>query len=201
MISWLLIISCTSKTQQETPVEPQEQEIAETYSLTGETAYIKWTAYKFTERAGVSGTFDSIFIEAVNREGTVEEILQDTEFRITTRSVNTNMPMRDDRIYNSLFETIGAETISGKFDEANDSEGAVTINLGDHGGQAPFAYTVSDDTISITTSIDLAEWQAQNGVDALNEVCKVEHTGTDGVSKLWPDVDITVKVPVRSTSR
>ena len=93
-----------------------------------------------------------------------------------------------------------AETIAGKFDEVAVSSGKVTVNLGGGSGQAPFTYQVSNDTLAISTTIDLVTWQAQAGVEALNEACKVEHTGTDGVSKLWPDVDILVKVPVKSAA-
>ena len=37
----------------------------------------------------------------------------------------------------------------------------------------------------IKTSIDVLEWEAQNALNALNEVCSERHTGPDGVNKLY----------------
>ena len=111
--------------------------------------------------------------------------------------MNSALQVRDDGIYNAFFTTIGAETIAGKFVEVGEGQGQVLITLGEHSGEADFSYNHSQDTVVITSTIDLSSWQAEEGITALNEVCKEGHTGADGISKLWPDVDIEVKVPVK----
>ena len=37
-------------------------------------------------------------------------------------------------------------------------------------------------------------WKALPGIIALNEICKNEHSGIDGVSILWSDVTIIVEI-------
>jgi len=194
-----LLISC-GQPQKQTSEEPQEETtMTESYSLDATATSVKWTAYKFTDKVGVSGTFDNVSGESPAAVGSIQEILQDATFSITTRSVNSQLQMRDDRIYNALFTTIGAETITGKFVEVGDGQGQVMITLGENSGEVAFDYTHAQDTVVITASMDLTSWNAEEGITALNEVCKDGHTGADGVSKLWPDVDIEVKVPVMKT--
>ena len=195
IIILIVFYSCSTK-KQEAPEVPEPVVEIPKYSLAGEGVHLKWTAYKFTEKAGVSGTFDQVTVEPKNNSGTMQEIVDGTEFQVITRSVNTNMPMRDDRIYNSLFATINADTIAGSLTATAADQGTVSMGLGAYQGEASFEYKLEMDTIVISTSINLEAWEASSGVEALNEACKLEHTGTDGVSKLWPDVDITIKVPV-----
>lgn len=193
----LFFISC-SQPKKETVETPEEQALVEeAYALNGQSATVKWTAYKFTERAGVSGTFDSVTSATTMSEGTLQELLQNATFTIETRSVNSQLQLRDDRIYNAFFTTIGAETITGEFVAVDEGAGQVLITLGEQSGQADFSYSHAQDTLVITSTIDLVSWKAEEGVTALNEVCKDGHTGADGVSKLWPDVNIEVKVPVK----
>jgi hypothetical protein len=44
----------------------------------------------------------------------------------------------------------------------------------------------------LKTSIDVFNWGAQKALGALNDVCLEQHTGPDGVNKLWPNIDIIV---------
>lgn len=193
----LFFISCGQSKKETVETQEEQANVEEAYALNGQSATIKWTAYKFTEKVGVSGTFDNVTSETAMNDGSIQELLQDATFSIETRSVNSQLQLRDDRIYNAFFTTVGAETITGKFVAVDEGQGQVLITLGKHSGQADFSYNHLQDTLVITSTIDLVSWNAEEGVTALNEVCKDGHTGADGISKLWPDVDIEVKVPVK----
>ena len=58
--------------------------------------------------------------------------------------------------------------------------------------EIPFTYTVNDAVVELTTSISLSDFNGDDAVSALNTVCDGLHKGPDGISKLWPDIDITV---------
>ena len=44
----------------------------------------------------------------------------------------------------------------------------------------------------MTTVLHTPDWNADAGLAALNNECEELHKGEDGISKLWPDVNVTV---------
>ena len=52
-------------------------------------------------------------------------------------------------------------------------------------------YTLEGETFSFSATIDVAQWDGMGGIDALNEICRELHTGADGKSKLWSEVDLS----------
>jgi hypothetical protein len=63
-----------------------------------------------------------------------------------------------------------------------------------------YDYSLKNDTLFLTTYLDLMQW---NGVEALNSwktECYELHTGRDGISILWPDVDVVFKIPFKTNS-
>jgi len=128
------------------------------------------------------------------QEDKVNSVKENSSFTIETASVNSNFKLRDSRIYTYFFSKIGAETITGELLEVTDSGGKINIVIGDNNHSASFTYVVSSASISLHTSLNLDLWKASLGIVALNEICKDVHTGTDGISKLWPDVDVGLEI-------
>ncbi len=62
--------------------------------------------------------------------------------------------------------------------------------------EIPFSYTLKTDTIFIDATINLTDWKGDEAINALNKVCYDLHKGADGISKLWPDVSVNIKLPV-----
>jgi hypothetical protein len=52
-------------------------------------------------------------------------------------------------------------------------------------------YTLEDANFSFTATIDVLDWKAGSAITALNTTCKDLHTGADGKSKLWSEVDLS----------
>ncbi|MBD79194.1 MAG: hypothetical protein CL840_09765 [Crocinitomicaceae bacterium] len=184
--------------------EESAEEICK-YAYSGETS-VKWTAFKFTDKVGVGGTLDSTKVKTV---ASVEEpylILQDMEFELYTASVNTNNPDRDKKITSFFFGSMeSSDLISGKVMEmtGNAREGSLMISLSIN-GQAfsqQMKYFVEGNSVTINGQINLSNWNAEGSIDALNNVCKDLHTGEDGVTKLWPDVDIEVVSILKEISK
>lgn len=59
-------------------------------------------------------------------------------------------------------------------------------------------YTFVDDKFEFSATIDVANWNANSGITALNKICKDLHTGPDGVSKLWSEVDLKFSTTLAS---
>ena len=61
-----------------------------------------------------------------------------------------------------------------------------------------YAYEVKNDTVIISLSLDLTKWDGQEAVKELNKECYELHIGNDGISKLWPDVSVNIKLPIKT---
>lgn len=49
-----------------------------------------------------------------------------------------------------------------------------------------------DDAVEVTGTVDVVTLGLQSGLGKLNAECNDLHKGSDGVSKLWPTVDVKV---------
>ena len=90
------------------------------------------------------------------------------------------------------------ESISGKVLNMSDpvngkGTAELEVTMNNIAQKVMTEYTLSNDTIHLFTEIDMATWNAIHAANKLNEVCKVLHTGADGVSKLWPTVRMEIK--------
>ncbi|UXP33344.1 YceI family protein [Reichenbachiella agarivorans] len=180
------------------PKKAQEETTTETTAVTYEVgaAKVKWTAFKLTERIGVSGTFDDLSVTA-GGEGSVDSLLVNGTFSINTSSVNSNEATRDPKIKASFFEPFNTPQITGKILSATGGRGTVELMMNDTTSAVPFTYISNDSTLVLTTSIDVTNWNGAAAIDSLNSVCELLHKGSDGVSKLWPDVVVQVTIPAK----
>lgn len=166
---------------------------------------LTWTAYKTTARVGVSGTFDDYTVTPGVSYGTVSTLLDQLEFSIPVSSTNSNEKERDGKIVASFFGSMmNTENITGKFTRVagNDSAGMlrISINMNDIDYEVDGSYAADGNKLVIKTSLHLGDWKAEPSVAALNEVCDDLHKGEDGVSKLWPDVDVTIESSLKPVS-
>ncbi|UTW63557.1 YceI family protein [bacterium SCSIO 12741] len=166
------------------------------YTIDPASVSVDWTAFKFTERTGVGGTFDSVSVVANGTKENPAQLLNDAQLSIYTSSVNSNNADRDKKIGNRFFGNLtDGEMMQGEVVAMNEEENLVEVRLTMNGKQQIVTMDYEIDGLSLTLkgSVDLAEWEATAAVDSLNAVCYELHKGEDGVSKLWNDVDITVK--------
>lgn len=189
-----LTLSCSEeKTEKEVSMNGKNCR----YTYTPESTELKWTAFKFTEKVGVGGTFDRYSVKNVNTASSVREAVNGLHFEIETDSVNSKNPERDARIQNFFFHKMTEPgKIMGSIDldplEEGKTGGTGTMQISLNGIQrnVPMNYKIMKDSeVEIWGNIDVNQWNAQDGLHALNEECKDLHTGKDGVSKLWSEVE------------
>ena len=157
---------------------------------------ILWTAYKFTNKTGVSGTFNTYRFESKKGFGTVENILNKSKITISTATVNSSSPIRDFKLDNYFFKAFNTPEIIGTIAKVNENEGVINLKMNHVSKKIPFTYAIEKDTIRIFTNLNLTYWKGEAALKTLNAECYELHKGTDGISKLWPDIDVIIKLPV-----
>lgn len=194
-------VSCKNEDKGKTDVIPKEGKTKEVqiYKIDTSGVYVHWTAFKFTERVGVSGIFEDYTLTVSKNAKSVEELMKNGEISINTQSVNSNSEIRDKKLRDIFFNTFHTNTIKGKITSAYNEQGTLSLTMNNISENVNYSYVAKNDTLTINSSLDLSKWNGVEAVKALNKECYDLHKGTDGVSKLWPDVLVKIKIPLKSS--
>lgn len=198
LILIFIVFSCNTANKKK-KVDQNKQRIVQneqSYKIDSAGVSIKWTAYKFTDKLGVSGTFELFVLKLKNRTGSIETLLQDAEIAINTASVNSENEVRDPKLRASFFKVFHTDTIKSRIIEASIGQGVLELEMNNTLNDVEYDYSFKNDTLFLNTHLDLMQWNGEGAMNSLNKECYELHTGTDGLSKLWPDVDVTIKFPI-----
>lgn len=193
------MVSCGSSSTENKNAK-QSAQVDGDFTIYPERASLRWTAFKFTERVGVSGTFSDVTTTDAKKGTSVPACLEKMNFKVNTSSIDSNSEERDGKVQKFFFGTMkGGDSIEGQFGTFNGdgNSGIYQVNLvlNKYRNAVDFEYTVDDKEIVLKGKINLADFDAQKSVDSINKKCEVLHKGSDGISKLWPDVDVEVHIP------
>jgi polyisoprenoid-binding protein YceI len=171
-----------------------------TYSVVNENSTLEWTAFKFTERKGVTGTFREINIDGLESSEDPKTLIESLSFSIPTATVETENTERNGKISKQFFGTISTENITGEVKSlGKNGKAVISIKMNGVSKDVTGEYTLNAGTFVFKAAIDVVDWNALPGITALNEICKDLHTGTDGVSKLWSEVDLSFTTVLKKT--
>jgi len=178
------VISCSTESKNELKKY--------SYSYDSESSILEWTAFKFTERAGVKGTFNELLVSGIDSSEDPKELIESLSFTIPTNTVETMDPERNENIVNYFFKGIQTDEIIGKIVELKaDGNAVLELTLNKITQLVVGKYTLSGNFFTLKTTIDVIDWNAKSAIDALNKQCALNHTGTDGILKLWSEVEIS----------
>lgn len=168
-----------------------------TYSFDKTNTSINWLAFKFTEKVGVGGVFDDFEIGNTSSNEHIPAVFKSATFSIPIDAINSNLEERDLKIKEFFFGTLNETThLKGevKSIDGDSKSGVMKVSLAMNGNfkDVDFSYSVEGFKFLIATTIDVSDWNAQTGIDKLNEVCYDLHKGADGTSKLWPEVNLEI---------
>lgn len=172
-----------------------------TYDYDPGATKLTWTAFKLTERVGVSGTFKGVTVTGTAAAPDPAKVFEHMRFEIDTSTVDSGEPERDPKIVAAFFGTLneGAK-ITGGVTSLQQGKGTLELTLGGVTKPLELAYEVSDaGVLTATGKLDLTGHDGAAAVAKLSEVCKAKHTGEDGVTKLWPDVELKVESTLQKT--
>ena len=191
LLAVLLIVfttSCNNNSESKEDTQAKKE-----LSFLGAQTSIKWTAYKTTDKLGVKGTFQENIVSNDASATKLEDIINSTNFKIPTSTVYTGNDPRDILIKTYFFGAMmNTDTIYGSFSSAKDGKGLVAIKMNDVEFKNNFTYTFENDSLKINASLLLDNWNGYTALSSLHEQCFDKHTGPDGVSKTWPDVDLEI---------
>lgn len=168
------------------------------YSYNEGTTKFEWTAFKTMAKVGVAGGFNEI---EVTSEGSDDPmiVLKSLAFTMKTASVETNNDDRNGKVAKHFFETINTSEITGNVVDINeDGTCVIKVTMNDLSVDVKGDYTFVDNKFTFDTMIDVASWDGVPGITALNTICKDLHTGEDGVSKLWSEVQLAFSTTLKS---
>lgn len=198
LLLMLLEISCnTSKKEKDESRNAKTILTSTVYTMDKSGTSLTWTAYKFTEKLGVSGTFDNFTLRLKTDSGSIDDLLSKAEMTIVTHSVNSANVIRDPKLRTFFFKIFNTDTIFGNIVDAKNSKGALELRMNNMINDVAFEYSIKNDTLHLLTHLDLISWNGEQALTSLNKECYELHTGNDGVSKLWPNVDVVLKIPVK----
>jgi polyisoprenoid-binding protein YceI len=197
----LLLASCGG-TDEKVQIEEKTTIKNCLYSYNPTQSELTFTAYKFLKKAGVSGTFRTIQVDGPETAGDAKSLVEQLSFKIPTASIETNDPGRNKKIDSLFFGTlIDTDYISGKVISLSENNKAtLEITMNAISKQVEGNYSLTENKFSFDTEIDVNNWQAKEGLTALNNACKDLHTDIqngDTESKLWPDVTISFSTNLR----
>ena len=171
------------------------------FSIKSNDVKVNWTAFKTTARVGVKGSFDKVEINTANGTPSLSTLMMATSFKVNTATVNSNNPDRDKKLVDFFFAKMTSDlAVTGNVKSVTGSneqgQGIMAINMNGVSWDTAFKYTVTDNILTLTTSINTDNWNAQDAITSINNACEDLHKGKDGISKTWPDVEISVIVPM-----
>ena len=169
-----------------------------TFTYSAEDTSVEWTAFKFTEKAAVGGGFNTFQINGTADASSQLDVFKNASFTIDTTSVDSGNDGRDARIKEHFFSNMSEQGIQGSVKSIDGSNGVIAITMNGQSQDVPVQLTVDGRDVVLTGAIDVNNWDASGPLAALNEVCKALHTGSDKVSKLWPDVDIKLQTSLKA---
>ena len=197
VLTALFLGSCGGESPKEEA--PEVQEPVCFYSYNYESSEMTWTAFKFNDKTAVGGTFTEINVEGTTEGNDPMAILKSLSFDIPVSTIESQNEDRNGKIIKHFFGTIGTENITGKvIDLSENGEATLEVSMNNIAKEVKGQYTFVDDKFEFSATIDVADWKAIPGITALNKICKDLHTGTDGVSKLWSEVDLKFSTTLAS---
>lgn len=196
---FLSFTSCKGDSDKVEEKEAVEQGTSCFYTYNSSSTVLEWTAFKFTEKTPVAGTFNEIRVEGMEKSDDPKKMIESLKFTISTISVETQNDDRNAKIAKTFFGTINTEEITGRVKSLkDDGKATIVIKMNNVNQDVVGDYTLEDGKFSFNATIDVLNWKAGNGIEALNTLCKDLHTGADGKSKLWSEVDLSFTTELMS---
>ncbi len=176
------------------------------YSFDPTATKLKFAAFKFTEKARVEGQFDSFSVVGNPSSSKLAELARKIRFRIKIDSINTGNPERDGKIKKYFFgEMKNTKELSGYFRNVEISnqhgKAELILKMNQRERSIPIGLTINDTEIQLKGVLDVLDWNAQKSLEALNKECNALHTGNDGVSKLWSEVEISLVTQLKKSCK
>ncbi|OUR96594.1 hypothetical protein A9Q84_09615 [Halobacteriovorax marinus] len=149
---------------------------------------VKWTAFKTPEKVGVGGTFKKVKFASKLKGDSITSVIKKAKFSIDSSSVFTKNSARDMKISKFFFKPMmdGAK-IEGEVVSMNAKKVVVLFKMNKKSVKVPLNYTVSNNELKASGTLDVLDFSLNSQLAALNKACFAKHKG-----KTWSDVDVVL---------
>ncbi len=195
-----LLLSCSgNETKKENEKTPSLETV---YEVDPASTYIKWTAYKTTDKIAVKGQFTKLELQKKISANEPLQALNGVSFNIPIDGIDTKDKGRDKKIIDYFFGTMtNTKSMTGTITVQNKDTGIINLSMNGISQDIPITLVSDGQLITMKGLINLNNWKAQAALAALNTVCKDLHTGPDGQSKTWGEVNIESSVYVKAVKK
>lgn len=202
-----LLFGCTkpAPTPEKTTTPEAPKKAVEKQLAPGECAYttsskditMEWTAFKFTNKAPVKGTFNSMTLQGNTTAKTFSELVGGLSLEIDQSTIESGNPGRNVTVAQFFFDKFTSKAkmkASVSKIEGDEKAGTLHIELAINGVSKtlPFAYEVKDNVLEAMATMQMMDFGLKAAFDSIHKTCKTLHTGEDGVAKTWDVVDLRV---------
>lgn len=165
---------------------------------------VGWTAYKFTEKAPVKGSFKMIESTHSGSGRTLPELLSSYEVTIKDAAVNTGNPGRDKTLLDHFFSKLVAKSeVYGRLKDVSvkGNRGTFVLELKILGKTHDLKgnLSIKGDKVEATVKVDMLKLGLKTAYKAIHKACEKLHTGKDGVSKTWTEALIQMSGQFKKT--
>jgi len=202
-ILFLFLISCTdSKREKVVPLidENNVETIKEgSYSFDSNKAKIIWKGFKTTDRIQVTGQFEQFESSRDMKQfDSLEGLIDGLDFSIITSSSVSGDPVRDLNLKDYFFKLLTSNfRLSGSLGYPNNNLIPVTFNTLLGSKTVELSYFFENSVVEIKGIIDIGiDLGGVMAYESIHQQCEQLHTGGDGVSKTWSEVEVLVRVPI-----
>jgi len=187
---------CKKHQKTETSVVAEKEDCL--YSFDESAVKVFWAAYKTTDKLKVVGKFKKLSTTKTKEQfSSVEELVNGVNFSINTASSASGDESRDLSLNDYFFKLFTDNfEINGSLAEMN--EGSVTAHLDVLGldKRMILSYSLEENMLKMKGTLSLEDFGVVKAYNSIHNKCIDLHTGADGISKTWDDVDVIIEVPI-----
>lgn len=183
------------------------------YEIDTSTIQVHWTAFKTNQKVAVTGSFAEVTLAGELHGDDLARLLGQLEAEIPAtdaEKIRTGNPARDQTLYTHFFRLIKqAPHFKGQIRNVKVQTGAtpaadtngtfdLRLTMNQKTRDVPFRFTLTPaGAFTATGSINVLNFQMNAALESLHKACEALHTGADGASKTWPDVDLKLDAQIR----
>ncbi len=168
---------------------------------------VEWTAFKTMQKVPVKGSLPQLKVTGPSSTASLAELMKGLKVEIDATAIETGNPGRNVTIQEFFFGKLNPPfklTASVDQVQGDDLKGTLQakITMNGNAQSVPLNYqTTPDGSFSASGSIDILNFKANPAYDSLHQACEELHKGTDGVSKTWSTVDLSLSGKFKKNCR
>ena len=161
-----------------------------------------WTAYKTTQKVAVGGTFKSVKLSEMKPGGTLTAAFAGLSAEIEGASIESGNPARNATVAAAFFGKFAEQAkITAQITGASgdDKLGLFMMNVTMNSVTKSLQLRhegLKDGTLVAKTVINMLDFGLQGAFDSIHKTCEALHTGDDGVSKTWTEVELSITADI-----